>query len=292
MARHSSALTMLPYGSELMGARSMSLEIPDTPDKAVDFVLVFLPGFLALGLVSYLTDLELSDFAFSYVAIALSILIHVCANGTYRGLRHLMRRQSPSNQGVSSKVAAVGLTSLLVSVVLILLYESQFVIGLVRGVAPSIVLKSSQRNPLVSLIAADTDGSLYRVDDRPADHRIAVGSGGQIERYNLFVRVMVEDNQVYEGRPIRFGTGKEGAGFPLVLSPACRVDVDSQKAERLGRIYGPGVLVTGHELKAIELMEARASKCYGCFYEDDQKKDQGCFDVKRIAASPARGGSR
>ena len=48
----------------------------DDPKKAIEYVAIFLPGFFALGFVVYLTGISLSEFAFAYCAIALSLVIY------------------------------------------------------------------------------------------------------------------------------------------------------------------------------------------------------------------------
>lgn len=243
-------------------------KVPDSPEKAIEYVLTFLPGFVALGLFVYMTDAVFGDLTFTYVAVTLSLLIYLLAHPAQR---LLTRWAHPSSRGaavITARVLSILVLTVAVSVALIVLYESQAVISLVRSVSPTFILKSSQRSPLVGLIAADTRHLLHDVDDRPAVHRIAKTAEGNIAPYSLYVRVQVGEGQVFEGRPVRFATGKSETGLPILLSPACRVLQPGETGERVGRIYGPGVLVTGEDLKYVELFEMKASKCWQCFHGD------------------------
>src|SRR5262245_7634595 len=60
----------------------MASALSESPQKAIEYVLIFLPGFIALGFTMYMTDLGLGEFAFTFVAIALSLLIGWITNGT------------------------------------------------------------------------------------------------------------------------------------------------------------------------------------------------------------------
>lgn len=267
-----------------------ALSLPDSPASAIEFTLTFLPGFLALGLCVYITDIALSDFAFTYVAVAISILIYFFVAGSIR-LWQRARRVAPGTEaGLGLRVAVVALTTMVVGIGITLLYESQVVIQAVRSLAPSIVLKFSQRQPLAGLIASDANQTLHHVDNRPIDHRLAVSPTQTIAPFNLYMRVNIGATEVYEGRPMRFATGKNETAFPLVLSPACRVAPGAAgDKERFGRIYGPGVLITGHDLKAIELFEHKASQCWRCFQLDKGVADPQCFDVTAANRSEQKG---
>lgn len=173
-----------------------------------------------------------------------------------------------------------------------LVHESGVIIRVSRSVAPSVLLKSSPRSPLVTLIGADADGSVYKHDERPVDYRISKTASGSIASYNLYLRVKVGDNDIYEGRPARFSTERESEGFPILLSPACRVlagslpaasaasTTSSMAGERMGRVFGPGVYLSGKDLKAMEFMEAEASMCHYCFYAADATKHPSCFSIR------------
>lgn len=267
-----------------------ALSLPDSPTSAIEFTLTFLPGFLALGLCVYITDIALSDFAFTYVAIAISILIYFVVAGAVLLVRRLRRVPPGHPVKLGVRVAVVAMTTMVAGIGFTLLYESQIVIQAVRSIAPSIVLKFSQRQPLAGLIASDANQTLHHVDGRPVDHRLAVSPTQTIAPFNLYMRVSIRATEVYEGRPMRFATGKSETAFPLVLSPACRVTTGSSGGpERFGRIFGPGVLITGHDLKAIELFEHKASQCWRCFQLDKGVSDPQCFDVAAVSRIEQKG---
>jgi hypothetical protein len=272
--------------------------VTDSPHKAIEYVTMFLPGFIALGLTIYITDVVLSDFTFAYIAIALSLIVYVVANGIMRGLTRCSRlRAHVTSLGVIH-LGVAAIVSLALASALTLLYESQWMIRLLRAVSPSTILKVSQRAPLIGILAADATKTLYRdIDDRPIDFRLAMkpavnvdgkaivdGDGKQvmvIAQYNLYLRVHLEKDRIYEGRVRRFEMEKGHEGFPIVLSPACRITIQgSDGQESVGRIFGPGVFITGKDLKAMELLEEQASACWRCFNSMQSTAQRNyCYDV-------------
>jgi len=237
---------------------------------------------VSLGVFVHVVDLPLSDFAFTYIAVAISIALYAVTSLTTKLIGRIRKAGDTYELRVPYRVLLTGVMSLFVSIALVFSYEKDYVIRSVRAMAPRAILKSSQRQPMVAMIGADADQTLHLRDERPVTFRIAT-EAGSIAQYNLYLRVRLSENEQYEGRPARFSTGKDSTGFPLVLSPACRVTSDpTTKSERFGRIFGPGVYVTDKDVKVIELYEMKASGCWRCFYSPSTPLNTKCFDVKSM----------
>jgi hypothetical protein len=118
---------------------------------------------------------------------------------------------------------------------------------------------------LQRVLRADANRTLHMRDSRPVDFRLSkriTEHGPIISPYSVFARVHVKDGLTYEGRIQEWA--KQEAGLPVLLSPACRIEKDG-RSERVGRIYGPGVLLTITDEVVVELYEQQASPCWRCF---------------------------
>lgn len=258
----------------------------EQPEKAIEYVLVFLPGFLALGLMMYVTDFELSEFAYIYAAIALSLAIYALVRGIVSIVRRCKGANTALRAGSPGRIVVVLFVAIISGLLLVVVHETAWVVGIIHTLAPRTVLKSSHRSPLVGLIHADANRTLHEeYDKRAVDYRLTKGARGSapvIAPYNLYIRVYISDDRIYEGRPIRFNTGKEKNGFPLILSPACRVEITDNKVEKFGRLFGPGVLISGEDLQSMELYEAAASGCSRCFKLTGADTPENCTNIMPV----------
>ena len=72
--------------------------------KAIQFVVVFLPGFVSLALVDSVTGLPFSHFEFVYVAILLSVVIYFSAHQ----MSSLCKRKMKKEESQWPKIIFVG----------------------------------------------------------------------------------------------------------------------------------------------------------------------------------------
>jgi len=254
----------------------------EDPKKAIQYVLIFLPGFLSLGLAVYVTKYQIGEFAFTYFAIALSLGIYACAHGlTYVcGMKFPSLRRQPNWLTVGLQIPLTFLFSFGVMYV----HEKHWLMALSNKLAPDTILRISDRTILGGLIHAERNQNLHTDIDK-RDSRVRMTKSGDPALpskapYALYVRADLGEGNVYEGRIVRFEAGQEKDGFPIVLSPACRVVKSEDGArEQYGRITGPGVFISGKDIKSVELYEAAASLCKRCFDPRTEVSKDGCFDV-------------
>jgi hypothetical protein len=274
--------------------------MPNDPEKAIEYVRIFLPGFLCLGLISYVTGLSLRDLSFAYVAVALSLGIYALTDGLM-ALWTLLKRSKrtppkgeaalelpvpelPDSASTSVKLLFTTVVAGLAALVIIALLESQLVVSTVHQLMRTVVLRDDTRMPLRSLLHAEAAKRNHELkanfDGRRPPFRMSLDAKGYPEPYSLYVRVAVDTNTAYEGRILRFDTETPTAdATPFILSPACRVVPKAGAGEQFVRIMGPGVYVTGKDMKWIELLEAEASYCNKCFQAVGGKRPAGnCVD--------------
>ena len=260
--------------------------MPDDPKKLIEYVLVFLPGFISLGFFVYVTDLALSEFAFTYLSITLSLLIFGVVR-VVTGWRLRITAKKSFYEGLApGRLIILTTVTVLAALGLVLIYQSQIVLWAMHRLAPATVMKLSQHSTFRGLMSAEARDRLHtEIDQRDSLFRISVRKSDKYfiaEQYKMYVRFVLENNAIYEGRVIRFDTAPTTDGFPVILSPACRVSIDpTSRVERFERIPGPGVYLTGKDLKYIELYESLASGCKRCYTPQGGKKleDASCADV-------------
>jgi hypothetical protein len=246
------------------------MNIPD-PDKVVRLVVVVLPGFVILGLFSYATDLYFPEYAFTYIALSLSVCVYVVADA---GLA-LMNRGCDAAEipfGTKAYVLLVGLLIVVVTPSLLVLYESEVLLkplGLVTG-------KVSQEWPLSYVLKRNQ----YRRDICGMDKRPFVAwlepqcaslgtsvTPGDRPSYYAFARVFGK-GFVYEG-DIAYWQVKADE-FQLGLVLACRVDTEA-KPNRIDPVTGPIVTIFSKEVSRIEFIEQKQSMCWRYYYPEVTK---------------------
>ena len=245
----------------------------DKPQDAARFVLMFLPGFVVLGGVSYFTDQTQSEFAFIYSSIALSLGIYFISSA-------LNRRLWSGSLAVSGGrfFTSVCLVSTVVFGLIVVVVDSEIVLQSTRSLGLR-AEKQSTRGLLPFYFNHDHNGQSSSLDKRPTAmwHRCTGDRRKCSEyRFDIYVRVAAED-AVFEGRVERYTMGSPD-GLPFILSPACRVmkntaapvsvatpawaPASSVAGETLEVVPGPGVVIFSEGLKYVELREMCASGCY------------------------------
>lgn len=243
----------------------------DKPQEAARFVLMFLPGFVVLGGVSYFTDQTQAEFAFIYSSIAVSL-------GTYFVSSALTRRLWPTNAAVGGGrfFTSVCLVSTAFFVLLVSIVDSEVVLRSARWLGLK-AEKQSTRGLLPYYFNHDHNGQSASLDKRPpAIWRRCTGDSAKCSEYPFDVYVTVAaEAAVFEGRVERYTMGSAD-GLPFILSPACRVTraaaaasaasaapaASSAAREAMEVVPGPGVVIFAEGLKYIELEEMCASECY------------------------------
>lgn len=240
----------------------------DKPHDAARFVLIFLPGFVVLGGVSYFTDQTQAEFAFIYSSIAVSLGIYFLSSW----LARLLSPTAPPTGGRFFTV--VCLVSAAVFVVIVSIVESEVVLRSARALALK-GEKQSTRGLLPYYFNHDHNGESSSLDKRP----VAIWSRCSGDRkkcseypFDIYVTVSTDD-AVFEGRVERYTMGSAD-GLPFILSPACRATKAAAPAssasagptrgeqDAMAVVPGPGVVIFAEGLKYIELKEMCASRCY------------------------------
>ena len=255
-------------------------KLPDEPGDLIYYAIVLLPGFVVLGLILHLTGNDLSEFAFTYIAIAMSIAIYGAAGLVVRMARwsaRMMRRPAATESAAAAGSAAGFLVSLMVVSLVVLqlavaAIKSNIAIGLMREWMPVPTERLSAADPLLHIVR-DERKIHESLDRRPLRLRSnqAVAKDGSCEKaeYSLWARVKVDGTE-YEGRVGLVNERRGTNGLPLLLSPACKVIAASGATERFELIPGPGVLLMDPETKSLELREMFSSGCWKTIYPNSQ----------------------
>lgn len=252
------------------------LKIPEEPEKFIYYCVILLPGFLTLGLVVHVTEQNLSEFAFTYIAVAISVVQYVLADavlGAWARLRRILGRVlwrgridgsngAIGRQSLLATVLVISAMSAFVSLAIINAVQSDQVLGTIRKLAPFRIDRLGASEPLVHLVK--NEQRIQEIDERPTDVMINQHYDKQAAKcsrapYSMYARVTADD-KTYEGR-ISYYNGSAGKqGLPFLLSPACRV-LDGPP-EQVEVVPGPGVMIFDNELNRVEFLEMYASACW------------------------------
>jgi len=224
--------------------------IPDDPQKALRFVAAFLPGFVGIGLASYLVDLRFGEFWYAFISIALS-----AASFKLVSLAFYLARQQP--QGPSSDDYKLPQTLMTYAVALVLgcfiaiAYDRDWAYDFVNYLPFGHVSKTSEQRPLLYVIShTQTCASSRLLDGREDLTQVLI---------QTLVRATIKDYGVVEGlvrvRPTDLDPDQ------VFLSPACKIQGDTATA-----IPGPGVLIRSDNVAAWELVDATSSMCWKVHY--------------------------
>lgn len=233
-----------------------------TTGKAVSFVIVFLPGFLALALAQSITKLVLSEFEFAYLGIALSLLIMLVVK-FLRAILELVvgfnrKKNSSPDQfqrdyfDLIFAVPAIFLVALLVGKIAEhdLMTKSMVVLF---GDQTSLL---SRHDPFYFLLKNWNDCKLSDISPRSSSYM----SGMKIrtpKAHKPWVVVRGEKLGYFEGYPRFFSSDREGR-LQIFLAPACRiVNIGNQQVRK--PISGNGILLVG--LSQLEFVDVSKSEC-------------------------------
>ena len=261
--------------------------MPDDPKKLIQYVLIFLPGFLALGFFVYVTSIELGELPFTYLSVTLSLLVFAVVR-LITGWRFnaVARKGVYEDAGPGTYLLLITAT-ILVALGIVWLHQSNVLLHAVNWLAPRTVMKLSEHTPFRGLLASEINGRLHKdIDQRDSVFRASAEKQGNdwvAQKYQMYVRLYLADSAVYEGRIIRFDTSLKSDGLPAVISPGCRVIIDPKtRSERFERLPGFGLYVTGKDLKYVELYDAEASGCRQCYVANGKarRNDAMCTDAQ------------
>ncbi|MGY3388337.1 hypothetical protein ACVWW6_000928 [Bradyrhizobium sp. USDA 3311] len=239
--------------------------IPDDPKKAIKFVAAFLPGFIGLGLASYLVDLRFGEVAYIFISIAISIAAFGLASLAMRRWR--AKKRKPAQAVETAEMILAYIVALALGILVSVAYDDDLVIAAVNKIPFVSLTKTTQEHPLLYVLKK----SLTCVGVRPVDAR----ENDTLVYTKAMVRAVVKDYATVEGFIRVYPTELDPA--QVFLSPACRVE-----GTRTTAIPGPGVLVQTENVIAWELIDATASECwkihYGnkppCLCPSDEVKDK------------------
>lgn len=222
--------------------------IPDDPKKAIKFVAAFLPGFIGLGLASYLVDLRFGEVAYIFISIAISIVSFGVA--TFAMQRW---RAQPAHSVAAAEMVLAYVVALVLGMLVSVAYDDDWVIAAVNRIPYVSLTKTTQERPLLYILKK----SFTCVGVRPIDAR-----ENKTQVYTkAMVRAVIKDYATVEGFVRVYPTELDPA--QVFLSPACKVEGTATAA-----IPGPGVLVRADNVIAWELIDATASQCWKIHYGD------------------------
>ncbi|MBR1071364.1 hypothetical protein [Bradyrhizobium liaoningense] len=225
--------------------------IPDDPRKAIKFVAAFLPGFIGLGLASYLVDLRFGDVAYIFISIAISIVSLGLASFAVRQWR-AKKRQLAHTVATAEMVTAY-VVALTLGILVSIAYNDDWIIAAVNRIPFVSLTKTTQERPLLYVLKR----SFTCVGVRPIDAR-----ENKTQVYTkAMVRAVIKDYATVEGFVRVYPTELDPA--QVFLSPACKVEGTAATA-----VSGPGVLVRADNVLAWELVDATASECWKIHYGD------------------------
>lgn len=239
--------------------------IPDDPKKAIKFVAAFLPGFIGLGLASYLVDLRFGEVAYIFISIAISIAAFGLASLAMRRWR--AKKRKPAQAVETAEMILAYIVALALGILVSVAYDDDLVITAVNKIPFVSLTKTTQEHPLLYVLKK----SFTCVGVRPVDAR----ENETLVYTKAMVRAVVKDYATVEGFVRVYPT--ELDPVQVFLSPACKVE-----GTRTTAIPGPGVLVQTENVIAWELIDATSSECwkihYGnkppCLCPSDEVKDK------------------
>jgi hypothetical protein len=230
--------------------QQLAAMIPDDPKKAIKFVAAFLPGFIGLGLASYLVDLRFGEVAYIFISIAISIASFGVASSVMRRLR---AKQRPAHAVGAGEVATAYVVALALGILVSVAYDDDWAIAVVNRIPYVSLTKTTQDHPLLYVLKK----SFTCVGVRPIDAR-----ENKTQVYTKpMVRAVIKDYATVEGFVRVYPTDLDPS--QVFLSPACRIDGKTTTA-----VPGPGVLVQAEKVIAWELVDATASECWKIHYGD------------------------
>ena len=250
------------------------------PKQIIQFVLIFLPGFLCLALANSIVDFEFTEFEYAYMGVALSIAIFISTYliGRLIGFSTAENKRSgESDEDYNARRTGVA-QWWMIGLVLPITFTFAWLLGItvqndlitasMHAITPAEILKQYRGRPQYVVFKSHHDCKMWQHDSRPAD---IVGKDGKAMVYpsthKNWIRIRGEKAGIYEGFPETFQiSGKEAEYY---LSPACRIKTKNDK-EIADIIPGPGVLVLGKDILAIEFIDTRDSQCYFEFYRTNK----------------------
>jgi hypothetical protein len=162
----------------------------------------------------------------------------------------------------SARLASQFILSLLVGVVLVNLYESDFFYKQMRRFVSA--PKTSQRDVLTRVTVLIRDRQIDDVDQRPPESQPCTVQSKDCPR-DFYLRVQVKPGDIYEGGTRYFSTFGEVVGF--YLSPACVYRAKSEfEHAPIGKVSGAGVYISMSEVSSIEYIDLVSSSCFAEFY--------------------------
>ena len=281
---------------------------PSDPWKAVVFLLLILPGFVALGLIQLWSDLRFDEFLYTMLALSLSLLIFVVSLGLL-GLLLLFlprreRRTSPADMpwraafdrrrsgSADPDLSSLPIVSdagrfwyLFTPIVLVatvgaavsgwLLYRNEVLMA-----APQYVFRSLGMNYGLDAMATPSE-LLFRYyrNTSTAKGFVADARPAHLRGDRMWVRVFLRDQLVYEGFPRYVATRQRSPEF--FLSPVCRV---RDGGTTVTPVDGPGLVLFADQVGHVELLDERTSRCCQAFFSAPPYSC-GATDTGRPAAT-------
>jgi hypothetical protein len=250
--------------------------MPTDIDKALKFVLVLLPGFVCIGLVALFSDLELSEFYFTYLSIALTVLFYWTAIGTLTTFYHAVSCWTKHGDRVEKKYSLklvaplLFIYSLLTATLITNIYEQDKLFSFAKSTKLVNFSKMHQKRPLRVICNDITSANEDQILNSDARGAIKDPKNGKFKsRGKPYVRVFVDKIGYYEGS-VRWYPSRNDPD-ELYLSPACvNYEFPSKgiSPNNLTLIKGPGVYIAGAKITSVELLDPTDCACHCLAFPD------------------------
>lgn len=219
----------------------------DKLKENISLVLMLLPGFLSLGVATYVSTIgEIPDIQYVVLALALTYL-NVMITSLVWPQRLVAQLPSPDADrwrprffmmlfGVSI-FTGLGFGSL---------YESDLAFRLVRSLFGQSAFIKETSQPQLQAILRRLNRGTYPNDRRPPEMRYP----------RTWVRINItKDDPPIEGFPASWSSRAQST--QVFLSPACNMVGDNAQL-----VQGPGILVTSDKIASITLIDEDHSNCW------------------------------
>jgi hypothetical protein len=280
-------------------------------EKALHYVVLFLPGFVATGLFSYATQVTFPEYAFAYIALTTSMLIYFLAAGVTAllvycaklGLQackrffpqwNVSRNAGAARSPVWLTLLVASLATVALAVVAITLHERSIILEAITRfaesgkkvndkVAETFRADRLSLDPLVMVLKANSESqNAHLLDVRPPRLKKAGRNGCFEDGYNFYMRVTVGDH-IYEGFPAFY---KDKTASEILLSPSCVIRNAKSPDAKMEVFPGMLLVTRKDELSAFEFIENMDSQCFRMLYPETYAK---CSATPPVAGKPASG---
>lgn len=236
--------------------------MPEEFKDKIFWIVILLPGFLTISIISLVAELNLDELQFATTALGLTFLnlgiylLLVRPIGlAVRGLFRRLRRAPAAAAAPAGASTPAGNWPLIIAM---------FAISIAMGVGLAIAAEADlQYRMLTAITAMLGDVVDAETSKKPLGYVLYLNSKGELTSRNIdgrlfdkdrvteaWVRVRLKEGETFEGWPRVYSQSKEA--MQIMLSPACSVTGERQLIEP---IKGPGVLFYEDEIASMRFLD-------------------------------------